>query len=550
MRNLKYNMSIVLSILLLVLVSCQEDDALIGEIIAPTNVTLTAEIIGIDDMNPNGDGSGFVNIKATASNVISYKFDFGDGLSEVSPSGEVMHRFSIVGVNKFTIVVNAIGTGGLSSSTSVEIEVFSSFDDPEVKQFLSGGSSRTWYLAASEVGHLGVGGTAEIAADAFWFPSFFAAQPFEKCGIEISDCLCDDELTFSLDNGQLTYQLNNNSGTFFNASHQDVIGEDAGEDACFPFDTSGTSIVSLAPTSFDWETVPDPDFRPRGTVMNFSNNAFMGYYVSSSSYEILEISDTELYVRTLDGKNPVLYWYHRFQTSPAEETFESVFNNLVWADEFDTNGAPDSTKWTYDLGAGGWGNQELQTYTNESKNVIIEDGVLKITAIAENGGYTSARLKSENLNEFTYGRVEVRAKLPSAQGTWPAIWMLGANFDVVGWPDCGEIDIMEQTGQDKTKTSGALHFPGNFAGNAITNEISNTSSTTEFHNYAVEWTTDVIKILVDDKVFLTYANTSETPFNLDFFMILNIAMGGTLGGTVDPGFTQDTMEIDYVRVYQ
>ncbi len=550
MRNLKYNMSIVLSILLFVLVSCQEDDALIGEIIAPTNVTLTAEIIGIDDMNPNGDGSGFVNIKATASNVISYKFDFGDGLSEVSPSGEVMHRFSIVGVNKFTIVVNAIGTGGLSSSTSVEIEVFSSFDDPEVKQFLSGGSSRTWYLAASEVGHLGVGGTAEIAADAFWFPSFFAAQPFEKCGIEISDCLCDDELTFSLDNGQLTYQLNNNSGTFFNASHQDVIGEDAGEDACFPFDTSGTSIVSLAPTSFDWETVPDPDFRPRGTVMNFSNNAFMGYYVSSSSYEILEISDTELYVRTLDGKNPVLYWYHRFQTSPAEETFESVFNNLVWADEFDTNGAPDSTKWTYDLGAGGWGNQELQTYTNESKNVIIEDGVLKITAIAENGGYTSARLKSENLNEFTYGRVEVRAKLPSAQGTWPAIWMLGANFDVVGWPDCGEIDIMEQTGQDKTKTSGALHFPGNFAGNAITNEISNTSSTTEFHNYAVEWTTDVIKILVDDKVFLTYANTSETPFNLDFFMILNIAMGGTLGGTVDPGFTQDTMEIDYVRVYQ
>ncbi len=550
MRNLKYNMSIVLSILLLVLVSCQEDDALIGEIISPTNVTLTTEIIGVDDMNPNGDGSGFVNIKATASNVISYKFDFGDGLSEVSPSGEVMHRFSVVGVNKFTIVVNAIGTGGLSSSTSVEIEVFSSFDDPEVKQFLSGGSSRTWYLAASEVGHLGVGGNAEIAADAFWFPSFFAAQPFEKCGIEISDCLCDDELTFSLDNGQLTYQLNNNSGTFFNASHQDVIGEDAGEDACFPFDTSGTSIVSLAPTSFDWETVPDPDFRPRGTVMNFSNDAFMGYYVSSSSYEILEISDTELYVRTLDGKNPVLYWYHRFQTSPAEETFESVFNNLVWADEFDTNGAPDSTKWTYDLGAGGWGNQELQTYTNESKNVIIEDGVLKITAIAENGGYTSARLKSENLNEFTYGRVEVRAKLPSAQGTWPAIWMLGANFDVVGWPDCGEIDIMEQTGQDKTKTSGALHFPGNFAGNAITNEISNTSSTTEFHNYAVEWTTDVIKILVDDKVFLTYANTSETPFNLDFFMILNIAMGGTLGGTVDPGFTQDTMEIDYVRVYQ
>ncbi|SFW26456.1 family 16 glycosylhydrolase [Cellulophaga fucicola] len=550
MKNFKYKMGFFFSMLLM-LFSCQEDDATIGDIIAPTNVTLAAEVVGVDDLNPNGDGSGFVTLKANATNAISYKFDFGDGISEVSPSGEITHRFSVVGVNTFTVVVNAIGTGGLASSTSIDVEVFSSFDDPEVKQFLSGGSTRTWYLAASEVAHLGVGGNEAVAPDAFWFPSFFAAQPFEKCGIEISDCLCDDELIFSLDaNGQLTYQLNNNSGTFFNAGHQDVIGQNAGEDACFEFDTSGTSIVSLAPSSIDWETVPDPDFRPRGTVMNFSNDAFMGYYVSSSSYEILEISDTEMYVRTQDGLNPDLYWYHKFQTSPAEDTFESVYNNLVWSDEFDVDGTPDATKWGYDLGAGGWGNQELQTYTNDAKNVIVEDGLLKITAIAENGGYTSARLKSENLSEFTYGRVEVRAKLPAAQGTWPAIWMLGANFETVGWPNCGEIDIMEQTGQDKSITSAALHYPDNFAGNAFTDQTANATSTTEFHNYSVEWTTDVIKVLVDDTVFLSFANTDSTPFNLDFFMILNVAMGGTLGGTVEPGFVQDSMEIDYVRVYQ
>lgn len=128
--------------------------------------------------------------------------------------------------------------------------------------------------------------------------------------------------------------------------------------------------------------------------------------------------------------------------------------------------------------------------------------------------------------------------------------MLGANFDTVGWPNCGEIDIMEQTGQDKSITSAALHYPDNFAGNAFTDQTANATSTTEFHNYSVEWTTDVIKVLVDDTVFLSFANTDSTPFNLDFFMILNVAMGGTLGGTVDPGFVQDSMEIDYVRVYQ
>jgi len=542
--------------LAVMITACQDDDTPTGADIAPNNLSVTVDVVGQDADNPNGDGSGMVDISFSADNAISYTVDFGDGLSEEAPSGNAKHHFTKVGVHTYTVVVTAIGTGGLSSSKSIEVSVRGDFDDAEAKQLLSGGTNKTWYLAASEMAHLGVGtGSAAVDAQGYWYPKWYQARPFEKCDVEISNCLCDDELTFTLDgNGQLTYQLNNNGSTFFNASHQDIVGGNAGEDACFEFDTSGTSIVSLSPSLIDWSLVPDPDFTGRGTSLSFSNDAFMGYYAGSSTYDIITVSDTELYVRTVDGNDPGLAWYHKFQTSPAVdevETLETIYTNEIWADEFDVDGAPDPLNWGYDLGAGGWGNNELQTYTNDAANVIVEGGMLKIIAKADgSGGYTSARLLSKNLREFTYGRAEIRAKLPVAQGTWPAIWMLGANFEAVGWPDCGEIDIMEQTGQDKSKTSGALHFPGNFAGTAITDAIANETATTEFHNYTVEWTPEVIKFAVDDEVFLSFENTASAPFNLDFFFILNVAMGGTLGGTIDPGFTEDTMEVDYVRMYQ
>lgn len=224
---------------------------------------------------------------------------------------------------------------------------------------------------------------------------------------------------------------------------------------------------------------------------------------------------------------------------------------LAWSDEFNTNGSPNSSKWNYNTGAGGWGNNELQTYTNSLENAIVEDGLLKITAKKSGSEYTSARIKSENLYEFTYGIVEVRAKLPSAQGTWPAIWMLGANFDQVSWPTCGEIDIMEQVGNDKNKVLGTCHWSsnGNYAGYGLETPITN--ATGSFHIYKLEWTEDgSIKISVDDSQYFEMTTNSSMPFNKDFFFILNIAMGGNLGGTVDPNFTEDTMEIDYVRVYQ
>ncbi|MDU8885661.1 glycoside hydrolase family 16 protein [Yeosuana sp. MJ-SS3] len=231
-------------------------------------------------------------------------------------------------------------------------------------------------------------------------------------------------------------------------------------------------------------------------------------------------------------------------------------SGATWSDEFNYSGAPKPSNWTYDLGDGGWGNNEVQTYTSTNKNVIVEDGVLKIIARAEDGEYTSARIKSENLYEFKYGRVEVRAKLPSSLGTWPAIWMLGANFDTVGWSTCGEIDIMEQTGWDKNTILGTCHWLDSASSSNASyglNTVINTA-TTEFHIYSMEWDASTIKIFVDDTQYyaINIANSEiqNSPFHDKFFIILNVAMGGTLGGDIDPEFTEDTMEIDYVRVYQ
>ena len=229
--------------------------------------------------------------------------------------------------------------------------------------------------------------------------------------------------------------------------------------------------------------------------------------------------------------------------------------SLVWADEFDatTASAPDPSKWGYDLGAGGWGNNELEYYTNRTTNSIVSGGTLKITAIKEalsGSNYTSARLLSKGKFSFKYGRVEVSAKLPAGGGTWPAIWMLGDNISTAGWPNCGEIDIMEHTGNSLNKIYGTLHYPGRFGGNpdGATTMISN--ATTTFHKYTLEWTDVSIKIYVDDVVFYTFANNPTTPFNQNFFLILNVAMGGNMGGTIDPAFTSSAMEIDYIRVYQ
>ena len=566
--------------------SCQDEDQEFGALKAPTNITLNYEILGQDADNPNGDGSGIVNFSATADDAITYIFSFGDNTDNASaPSGNSSHRFTRTGLSSYNVTVTASGLGGVSSSKSINIEVFSAFDDIEAKSFLSGApisqdsdgvdvidisspATKVWYLDDSKTGHLGVGPSLAFdiqiygAPREYYYPSFFSAAPGTFCGND-GDCFCDDELIFTLNpDGSMNYLLDNKGTTFFNgnAAHQAIAGGAGGGDACLDFDTSTVSNVSFAPGSEDWSLVADPSFESRGTQMNFSDSGFMSYYVGSSSYEIIEITETELYVRTLDAADPNLAWYHKFTSTPggSGSDDEYVFTDLVWEDDFNTDGAPDSTKWTYDLGTTdifgntGWGNQEAQSYTDNAENVIVEGGSLKITAKKEGNDYTSARIKTQGLYDFTYGRVEVRAKLPASQGTWPAIWMLGSNHPTAGWPYSGEVDIMEQRGDDKERVLGTSHWYNTAGSNNASYGESTTveNPSTEFHLYTVEWTEGAVKIFLDDVKYYELANSADLPFNADFYLILNVAMGGTLGGDIDPSFTQDTMEIDYIKVFQ
>jgi len=274
-------------------------------------------------------------------------------------------------------------------------------------------------------------------------------------------------------------------------------------------------------------------------------------------------SGTFTYKYTLSGTNiyPVIVTAKGLSGLTIKKTVEitvtvsSPVSSLVWSDEFNTDGVPNPTKWEYDLGtgSGGWGNSELEYYTSRPENVIVQGGVLKIKAIKENysgSAYTSTRMLSKGLFSFKYGRVEVSAKLPAGVGTWPAIWMLGSDISTAGWPACGEIDIMEYKGSDVNKIYGTLHYPGRSGGNADGSTKVITNASTEFHTYSLDWSATSIKIYVDGQLIHSVANTSAIPFNHDFFMILNVAMGGTFGGTVDPAFTNATMEVDYVRVYK
>jgi hypothetical protein len=228
---------------------------------------------------------------------------------------------------------------------------------------------------------------------------------------------------------------------------------------------------------------------------------------------------------------------------------------LLWSDEFNTDGIPDPLKWGYDIGtgSGGWGNAELEYYTSRPENVIVKDGILKITAIRESyqgSSFTSARMLTMDKFSFTYGKVVVRAKVPASVGTWPAVWMLGSNISSAGWPACGEIDIMEHRGSELNKIFGTLHYPGHSGGNADGNTTVIQNASTEFHIYKVEWTAISVKIYVDDLLYHTVANTSSLPFNSNFFIIMNLAMGGNFGGAVDPAFLSDSLEVDYIKVYK
>lgn len=535
---------------LLLMGNCATDDYSFGSLTAPSNLNISYEIIGKTAATPNGDGSGKVKFTVKADNAVSYKFIFDDGTTENAPNGVFEKRFTKTGVNTYTVTIAASGTAGITTNSTVDVTVLSTFSDDEAVALLTGGSSKKWYFSASEVGHLGVGPNSNNATQNY-YGFWYQAAAFEKGGAASSSCLYDNVLTFSLDGEQLKFSLDNGGATFFNASFLSVGGGSGNEDSCLSYATTGSKIVSLSPSESVILNNPNAATQTRGTMMNISGGGFMGYYIGQSSYEILSITENRMVVRAIQGNDTGAAWYHIFTTTKPSQSSPTVdYTNLVWSDEFNTDGAPDTSKWTYDLGAGGWGNSEAQTYTSNAENVIVSGGTLKITAKKSGSGYTSARLKSEGKYKFTYGKIEVKAKLPLGGGTWPAIWMLGSDYATNTWPACGEIDIMEHKGNEPNVIHGTLHYPGNSGGNGNSNTTTITNAASEFHIYKAIWSPASVKIYVDDVLFHTVANDSSLPFNKDFFMILNVAIGGTFGGTIDSAFSQATMEVDYVRVYQ
>ena len=245
---------------------------------------------------------------------------------------------------------------------------------------------------------------------------------------------------------------------------------------------------------------------------------------------------------------------------PRDEgwTFEST---PVWRDEFDGSGRPDASKWGYDLGGDGWGNNELQVYTDRIDNASVDDGVLTITAKKEalsGRDYTSARLVSKGKGDFLYGRFEIRAKLPPGRGTWPAIWMLPTDWAYGGWPHSGEIDIMEHVGFDPDRVHVSVHTGAyhHTIGTQKTSTKMVAGATTAFHRYRVDWTPYAVRGYIDDVQMYEFVNEgtgpAAWPFDRRFHLLLNIAVGGNWGGQkgVDDTVFPARMEVDYVRVYR
>jgi beta-glucanase (GH16 family) len=234
---------------------------------------------------------------------------------------------------------------------------------------------------------------------------------------------------------------------------------------------------------------------------------------------------------------------------------------LVWSDEFTgpAGTLPDTAKWMMELGNGqdGWGNQELQYYTNKAENVSLDgDGNLVITAIRSGNSYTSARLSTQNLFSQKYGKFEARLITPYGPGLWPAFWMLGSNIESTPWPQCGEIDIMELRGQEPHIIHGSLHGPGYSGGNPVSKSyaLNNDRFDADYHTYAVEWDDSRIDFFVDGYLYQR-VERSELPgewvYDQPFFLLLNVAVGGNYVGfpTTQTPFPQK-MIVDYVRVYQ
>ena len=310
MKNIKFKLGIFLSLTLL-FSSCQEDDGEVGNIIAPSNVSLSYDIVGADASNPNGDGSGIVHFTTTSDNVTTYRYDFGDKSDVVSaPSGDVTHTFSLTGLNTYVVTVMASGIGGITSTSTINIDVFSSFEDQEAKDFLTGGAgiSKTWYWAADKPGNIGLGPNNTQAGGEHTYSQWFTSDAWHSDKL----CMYEAEFVFTQSiEGDLTFEQSLDIA-YTPGDYAASIG--VAGDSCHGVDVApsldGVKNVSLSPSTSN-ATI---DGEYRGTTISFSDGGFMSWYVGVSTIEIIEITDNTMFVRMTDASNSDLAWYCKYQT--------------------------------------------------------------------------------------------------------------------------------------------------------------------------------------------------------------------------------------------
>lgn len=301
MTRIKYILFVVVSVLL-TFTGCQEDNYKLGELVAPSNVTLSYELVGADDANPYGDGSGEVKFTATADNEITFNFDFGDGKdNQIAQNGQVTHMFSKNGVNTYEVTAIAVGTGGITSSKTVKVEVYSSFTDDEAVQFLTGGSSKKWYWAADQPGHIGLG--PNFQDPGMTYDAWYAAAPFEKT------CMYDAVFVFTKTSDGMTFEQTAGPA-YIPGTYAGKIGVEG--DACYGEDVVpslyGVKNVSFSPSN-SIATIPGGY---RGTTMTFSDGGFMCWYVGTSVFEIIQVTDNILKLRVQE--DATYAWYETFTT--------------------------------------------------------------------------------------------------------------------------------------------------------------------------------------------------------------------------------------------
>ncbi len=387
----------------------------------------------------------------------------------------------------------------------------------------------------------------------------------------IFPCLCSMLILISCNKGN--ENGSDNGASIFNVSQTRTTTT-----STFRFnvnlDKAATQEVTIAYATLAGTALANTDFKPVSGNLVIPANQSSGYIDVEVTGDSLRKEDQLFYVQLSNAKNCVLKvgkgtgtivnangLYFPVDNSGYSTPATYPGYTLVWGEDF-SGKEVNTSNWHFETGNNnGWGNNELQVYTNSTENAFVSQGNLIIEARTTTPGgnsYTSARMITKNKKIFKFGRIDIRAKLPKGKGIWPALWMLGNNIDAVNWPACGEIDILEYLGHETNKIYGTMHWGANTASHASkgSNYILPTGSfDQQFHVYSIIWQQDSIKVLVDDLQFFQFAKSdvggAAYPFNADFFFIFNIAVGGNWPGSPDAFTTfPQRMVVDYVRVFQ